>query len=98
MMKIWHRFLPHHHNAALFHIAARLMAGTHVRNQQFAMVTCQNAAVDISPTVQVCFMLTLSMPSFGNYSALHVGLMKLQLSCLCMLTDVATEHCRVWRA
>ena len=98
MMKIWHRFLPHYHNAALFHIAAQLMSGTHVRNQQCAMITCENAAADISPTAQVCFMPTLSILSFDNHFALHIGMMKLQLGYLCMPTAAATEHCRVWRA
>ena len=98
MMKIWHRFLPHQRNAALFHIVAQSMSGTHVRNQQCAMIMCQIVAVDISPMVQVCFMPTLSILSFNNYAALHIGLVKLQLGYLCMPTAAATEHCRVWRA
>ncbi len=54
------------------------------------MIICQNAAIDISPMVQVCFLPLLSIWSFNNHSALHIGMIKLQLGYPCMPTAVAT--------
>ncbi len=78
--------------------AARSMSATDVWNQQCAMIIYQNAAVDISPMVQVCFPPAMLILSFNNHYTLHIGVMKLQLGYFCMPTAVLTEHCRVWRA